>query len=126
MAYTTNDKVRAEAGFQGNTNIDETKITDAVNAAHAIVVGKIGAFYTLPLSYTPAILELIERRLAAGFLLSNEYGEQAEGTSKGGKAKTDWAMEQLGCHLSPVNVPPVFGNPVPPLFGEMYQLLLFR
>jgi phage gp36-like protein len=94
-AYTTNDKVRAEAGFAGNTNIDEAEITDAVNAAHSVVVGVVSQYYTMPLSYTPAILELIERRLAAGYLLSMQYGEQAEGTSKEGANLTEWALEQL-------------------------------
>src|SRR5690242_14281412 len=94
-AYTTNAKVRAEAGFGSNINIDESKITDAVNAAHSVVVGIVSQLYTMPLSYVPAIIELIERRLAAGYLLTEEYGEQAEGTSKEGQNKIDWATEQL-------------------------------
>lgn len=94
-AYTTEEKVRREAGFSGNTNITDDTITDAMNAAHSVVVGAIGQFYTLPLSEVPAILELVERRLAAGYLMTDEYGEDAEGTSKDGQKKIDWATEQL-------------------------------
>lgn len=94
-AYTTNAKVRKEAGFEGNTNITEEQITDAINIAHSVVVGTVFQYYTLPVSYTTPLLELIERKLAAGYLLQQEYGEQAEGTSKEGDKLTKWAMEQL-------------------------------
>jgi phage gp36-like protein len=94
-AYTTNEKVRREAGFSGNTNIDEATITAALDAAHAVVVGIVSQHYTLPLSFVPESLKLIEARLAAGYLLQDEYGEQAEGTSKEGDKKVKWAMKQL-------------------------------
>ncbi len=94
-AYTTNEKVRDEAGFGSNINIAESKVTDALNAAHDDVRGVVSQLYTMPLAEVPAKLELIERRLAAGYLMTTEYGEQAEGTSKEGQGKIDWAMDQL-------------------------------
>lgn len=75
-AYTTNAKVRNEAGFEGNTNISEEEITDAVNIAHSVVVGTVFQYYTLPVSYTTPILELIERKLAARLLLAAEMANR--------------------------------------------------
>jgi len=95
MAYDSTENIRDEAGFTGNTNVTDAKITAYQNAATSHIDGIISRTYTLPLTETPDILKLIERKLAAGHLLLDEYGEQAEGTSKDGQAKVNWAEEML-------------------------------
>jgi len=95
MAYDSTENIRDEAGFTGNTNVADAKITAYQNAATSHIDGIISRTYTLPLTETPDILKLIERKLAAGHLLLDEYGEQAEGTSKDGQAKVNWAEEML-------------------------------
>lgn len=95
MAYSTVTKIRDEAGFTGNTNVTDAKITTYQAAATSFIDGRISRVYSLPLDSTPDILELIERKLAAGHLLLDEYGEQAEGTSKDGNEKVKWAEGQL-------------------------------
>jgi len=95
MAYETVANIRDEAGFTGNDNVTTAKITAYQSAATSHINGIISRVYTLPLSETPEILKLIERKLAAGHLLLDEYGEAAEGTSKDGQIKVDWAEEML-------------------------------
>ncbi len=95
MAYSTNDNIRQEAGFTGNTNITDARITSFKGAATSHMDGIIGRVYSLPLASTPSIVELIERKLAAGHMLLEEYGEQAEGMGKDGQKKVDWAEEML-------------------------------
>jgi len=95
MAYDSTENIRDEAGFTGNANVTDAKITAYQNAATSHIDGIISRTYTLPLTETPDILKLIERKLAAGHLLLDEYGEQAEGTSKDGQAKVNWAEEML-------------------------------
>ena len=95
MAYDSTENIRDEAGFTGNTNVADAKITAYQNAATSHIDGIISRTYTLPLTETPDILKLIERKLAAGHLLLDEYGDQAEGTSKDGQAKVNWAEEML-------------------------------
>ena len=93
--YSTLTNTREEAGFTGNANISNARIQTFMDAATNYINDAIGKVYSLPLSSTPAILELIERKMAAGHLLWEEYGEQAEGTSKDGKAKVAWAEGTL-------------------------------
>lgn len=93
--YSTATKVRDEAGFTGNNNILDATITSYIDAATNHIDGKIGRLYSLPLASTPPIIELIERKLAAGYLMLDEYGTQAEGTSKDGNANIRWAEGML-------------------------------
>ena len=95
MAYEELDNIRDDAGFTGNDNVTDAKITAYQKAATSHIDGIISRVYSLPLSETPEILKLIERKLAAGHLMLDEYGEQAEGTSKDGQVKVDWAEEML-------------------------------
>ena len=95
MAYTTKEKIREEAGFTRNANIMNSKIAQFQDAATSLIDSYIGKKYVLPLSPVPEIIVLIERKLAAGYLMLDEYGVEAEGTSKDGDAKIKWAEEQL-------------------------------
>lgn len=95
MSYSNVDNIREEAGFKGNANVTDAKITTFMDAATSHIDGRLAKVYSLPLEETPDSLELIERRLAAGFLLLEEYGEQAEGTDKDGNSKINWANSEL-------------------------------
>lgn len=95
MAYSTVTKIRDEAGFTKNPNVMNSKITPFQDAATSLIDSYIGKKYALPITPVPAILELIERKLAAGYLMLDEYGYEAEGTSKDGRLKIKYAEEQL-------------------------------
>jgi len=49
----------------------------------------------LPLSSVPEIIKTITKLLAAGWLMWQEYGEEASGTSKDGIAKVEQARSML-------------------------------
>lgn len=95
MAYSTTDNVKQEAGFENNANIATATVTRHISAADSRIDSVIVKLYTLPLSETPAIIEMISRNLAAGYLMLEEYGTEAEGTSKDGHAKVKYAEDQL-------------------------------
>lgn len=95
MSYSTNAKIREEAGFTGNTNVTNANITTYQDPATNFINGIVSRVYELPFATVPDIIELIERKLAAGHLLLEEYGDQAEGTSKDGAAKVKWAEDTL-------------------------------
>jgi len=95
MAYSTTAQILEEAGFTGNTNISASKVTDYQSAATSQINGVLKRVYTLPLSSTPEIIRLIEQKLAAGHLMLDEFGVEAEGTDKDGQKKVDWAEQTL-------------------------------
>jgi phage gp36-like protein len=76
--------------------IDEDTIQNYADEAHAYVLSKVGQVYSLPLTSTPKTLKLIEKRLAAGYLLDKEYsvGEE-KGEDTRGKRWIKWAEDKL-------------------------------
>lgn len=95
MAYSTVANVKLEAGFSDNTNIEDTTVTRYITASDDTIDGVLSKLYTLPLSETPGIIEQISRLMSAGYLMMEQYGTEAEGTSFDGQAKIDQAMALL-------------------------------
>lgn len=95
MAYSTEAQIRGEAGFTDNANITAVKITGYQSAATSQIDGVLRRVYSLPLSSVPEILRLVEQKLAAGHLLLDQFGTEAEGTDFDGQKKVDWAEDQL-------------------------------
>jgi len=93
--YADIDDVREEAGLTGNTNITDAIITKYRDTAEDEADGKIAKRYTLPLSEVPDSLENAVIQLAAGLLLTKEYGPEAEGTTKDGQMKLKLAYAYL-------------------------------
>lgn len=94
--YVTTDEVKTEAGLQNNRWISDslvfTAILDAESEVNAsLAIGR----YTLPLTEVPQYVVKATRLLAAGFLLSNEYGAQYKGVTKEGETKISQAREIL-------------------------------
>lgn len=95
--YTTVEKVRSESGLSNTTNISESRILDVVSRSEAEIDGVLKNLYVLPLSdnsnwsgsQAAYYLEGIATELAVGMLLVEQYGVEAEGTSKDGYAKID-------------------------------------
>lgn len=78
------------------TNLDDTVLTTFADEAHALVLAKISEVYSLPLSETPDVIKLIEKKLAAGLLLDKEYsvgGDETEDTR--GRRWVKWAEQKL-------------------------------
>ncbi len=95
MAYSTVANVKLESGFSDNANILDATVQRYIDASDDTIDGVLSKLYTLPLSETPSLIEQISRLMSAGFLMMEQYGTEAEGTSFDGQAKIDQAMALL-------------------------------
>lgn len=94
--YTSINKIKTEAGMEENYYIPIEMVNDyrleAENQAESTVAG----VYSLPFSSIPPIFEQIVRLLAAGLLLSKEFGVEMDAEiNKTGKSKIARAERQL-------------------------------
>ena len=94
--YATTDEVRAEAGLNGNRWIKDSFIYDKLVYAESevdtsLLIGK----YTLPLSTIPGNVRHATILLAAGYLLTTDYGPEHSGTNKDGEHKIAMARKIL-------------------------------
>ena len=102
MAYSTIAKIRQEAGFQNNTNIPDSLVTQFMTSATYVVNGYVARRYSLTNlsgatftgSQAAAVLEEAERLMAAGKLLLQQYQGQQMGETNG-QAKVDAAQKIL-------------------------------
>lgn len=94
--YCSIDDIRREAGFGGNVHIPNSQISDTRDDAESEVKGAlIVAGYKLPLLSVPPVVRNITKRLAAGYLLLQDYGVGAENSTAEGNAKVDLANKLL-------------------------------
>jgi len=95
--YTSIYKIRVEAGFQNNAYIGSDLIDRYRYEAEAQAEGEVVGVYQLPFSSPPKIFQHIITLLAAGLLISKEYGLESDiDISKTGQSKIDRAEELLG------------------------------
>jgi len=95
--YTSIYKIRVEAGFQNNAFIGSDLIDRYRYEAEAQAEGEVIGVYQLPFSSTPRLFQHIVTLLAAGLLISKEYGLESDiDVSKTGQSKIDRAEELLG------------------------------
>lgn len=97
MAYTTNAKIRQEAGFQNNANVSETTITQyqtrAYNLVRSFVAGRYalselsGANFTG--SQAETVLEQAELLIAAGYLIQSRFQGQPQAEAQGKEKVAD-------------------------------------
>jgi len=99
--YSTISAIRSEAGLTNNENIEVALIKAYQNKATSIVKSMVSRRYSLSAmatnfsgSQAEAYLQRCEELIAAGNLLTKEYGYEEDGTPKG-KYKVDEAMEML-------------------------------
>jgi phage gp36-like protein len=94
--YTSIHKIRSEAGFEDNSYITSEVIARYREEADAEIDAYISSVYSLPFSSAPRLLTHISTLLAAGHLLSKEYGSEVDVDSvKSGQAKINRAEELL-------------------------------
>lgn len=94
--YCTIDDIRREAGFGANVHIPNSTIADTREDAESEVKGAlIVAGYSLPLASVPPVVRNITKRLAAGYLLLQDYGVGAENSTAEGNSKVDLANKLL-------------------------------
>ncbi|MFA5174722.1 MAG: hypothetical protein WC438_06070 [Candidatus Pacearchaeota archaeon] len=95
--YTSIYKIRMESGFQNNSYIGSDLIDRYRYEAEAQAEGELVGLYQLPFSSTPKLYQHIITLLAAGLLISKEYGLESDvDISKTGQRKIDRAEELLG------------------------------
>ena len=78
------------------SSLDDELVDMYLAEAHDLINSKLGEVYALPLSETPKVIKLIEKKLAAGLLLDKEYsvgGEESEDTR--GRRWIKWAEQKL-------------------------------
>lgn len=104
--YTTETKVRVEAGLVNNSNILDANLLDLIGEAHAEIQGRISARYqlsgfTVNFSGSQAALLLgrIETLLAAGYALQREY-PQEQGDDSEGDSRVQRALALLDAIMS--------------------------
>lgn len=95
MAYTTEAAVRAATGFSDASLITTGTITTYIADADSVINSKIADQYSLPLSSTPEVIEMVSRHITVGLLYADEYGEETEDSDKGWQKRMDWAMGVL-------------------------------
>lgn len=95
MAYSNIDTIRLITGFVDDTKIEDDVITSAITEADSTINGIISRRYIIPLSETPALIQLISEQLAKAILYAQEYGEETENLDKGWKKSMDHYMGVL-------------------------------
>ena len=86
--YASPDQVRTEAGLDGNRWIKDSLIYEKlVSAEDEVNASLLIANYTLPLSVIPPKVSHATILLAAGYLLTTDYGAEHSGTNKDGEHK---------------------------------------
>ena len=85
--YCTINEVLEEAGMIGNRYIAPERVLRLRAEAESEVKGSIGSRYALPLASVPEIVRDATKLIAAGKLLWQEYGTDADGTVNDGLAK---------------------------------------
>lgn len=102
MAYTTETKIRQEAGFQNNNNVSSTTITQYQTRAYNMVRSFVAGRYDLTTltgsnfsgSQAESVLEQCELLLAAGYLILSRFQGQPQAEAQG-KEKVNDAMSIL-------------------------------
>ena len=105
--YTNATNVRTEAGLVNNANlVDATHITPLIDEAHAELLGRVSARYSLTAfnsnfsgSQAEDLLTRIETLLAAGYLLQREYPQEQEEDGEG-DSRIKRALDLLEAILS--------------------------
>ncbi len=94
--YVSAQEVRETAGMKNNTYISDTLIFSKLQMAQSEVDGVlINRGYTLPLSSIPESVKNATLLIAAGYLLTNDYGPEFEGLNKDGNQKIKQGREIL-------------------------------
>ena len=96
--YCTLNQVLEEAGMIGNRFIAPERVSRLRANAESEVKGSISGRYSLPLSEIPEIVRDATKLLAAGRLLWQEFGTDAEGTVNDGAAKIKegrWILKDI-------------------------------
>lgn len=95
MTFTTVARVRAESGFNGNTDISDTYIGGYLTQANGVLLGYVASIYDATKlsgalftgSQAESLLQRIEELFASGYLLIAEYGPEAKNSDKDGYNK---------------------------------------
>jgi hypothetical protein len=95
--YCSNEDVRNEAGLQNNTHITDDRIDEKRTAAQAFIDASLNGKYIVPFTapINPLIAE-ITRKLAAGYLLTDDYGPVQTLDTRQGQQKIDYVTNKDG------------------------------
>ncbi len=95
--YATVDEVRIEAGLVGNKWIKSSFIYEQlISAEDEVNTSLLLGGYTLPLSPVNQQVKKANILLAAGYVLTTDYGPEHSGTNKDGEHKIKMARDILG------------------------------
>ena len=105
LTFSTTLQVRRDAGFYGNPNVSDEQIDEIRKQAYDICRGIIAGRYNIANivpggtgfdgSQAAGLLERAEILVAAGYLLSQEFGEEQMGQDFDGEKKIKSGKELL-------------------------------
>lgn len=110
--YASLDAIRQEAGLNNNNYVADSLISEKRAAAEDEINGLLAGTFTVPFASVPPMITQITEELAAGMLLTIEYGPFASGTNKDGNAKLENARAKLS-RLKDQSLPLVDGTGTP-------------
>lgn len=95
--YSTEAKIRQEAGFQSNDNVSSTVVVQYQTRAYNLVRSYVSGRYNITQftgsnftgSQAESVLEQCELLIAAGYLISSEFQGQPKGDSEGKQKVAD-------------------------------------
>ncbi len=94
--YVTVDEVRQEAGLTNNRYIaDELIFTKLIESESEVNASLVIGGYDLPLTEVPQDVKNATKLLAAGYILTIDYGPEFAGTNKDGEKKIKMARDIL-------------------------------
>lgn len=94
--YCTVAAIRGEAGLDGNRHITDSIMERARSEAQDLINGKLAGIYVVPFTQPiNSLISKITRLLAAGAILSGEYGPMSGISTAQGDKKTADAMDLL-------------------------------
>ena len=92
--YVTSEQVKQEAGMSNNRWLSDTLVFDKLQFAQSEINSSLViAGYQLPFTTVPELVKNAVLLLAAGYLLTAEYGPEFEGLNKDGNIKIQQARE---------------------------------
>lgn len=95
--YASVEDVRVEAGLMNNQWITDQLIYSKLVQAQSEVNASLSiAGYSLPLTSVPELIRNATQLLAAGYILTIDYGPEHQGTNKDGQIKIKMARDILG------------------------------
>lgn len=93
--YATVEQIRSEAGISNNQWITDVDVDGRRIEAQSYINSKLASIYTVPFTTISPTIRHITELLAAGYILTTEWGQGSVGTTDIGEKKIQEAKDML-------------------------------